>query len=90
MKLSIIIPVYNEDETNEELITKVNKVNLGKIKKEIIVIDDGSKDETRKILKSKGYMKSVFLIMVGAMKKVKDWMERWYQGNICYIKIWNF
>ena len=53
MKLSIIIPVYNEDETIEELVTKVNSINLGKINKEIIVVDDGSKDKTRKILKDK-------------------------------------
>ena len=50
MKLSIIIPVYNEDRTIEEIINKVNKTDIGKIKKEIIVIDDGSKDETRNML----------------------------------------
>ena len=51
MKLSIIIPVYNEDRTVEELIDKVKSVDLDKIEKEIIVVDDGSKDETVKILR---------------------------------------
>jgi glycosyltransferase involved in cell wall biosynthesis len=50
MKLSIIIPVYNEDRTVEELIDKVKSVKLPGIKKELIVVDDGSKDETVRIL----------------------------------------
>ena len=52
-KLSIIIPVYNERSTIAEIVNKVLSVNLDGIKKEIIVIDDGSKDETIKILKEK-------------------------------------
>lgn len=51
MKLSIIIPVYNEEKTIENLLQKVSNVRLpGKIKKEIIIVDDGSTDKTRKIL----------------------------------------
>ena len=53
MKLSIIIPAYNEDRTLEELIRKVKDVNLGQIKKEIIIVDDGSSDESIKILKER-------------------------------------
>ena len=53
MKLSIIIPAYNEDRTLEELIRKVKDVNLGQIKKEIIIVDDGSSDESIIILKEK-------------------------------------
>lgn len=49
MKLSIIIPAYNEIKTIKEIIKLVQKV---KINKEIIVVDDGSKDGTREILKS--------------------------------------
>ena len=46
--LSIIIPVYNEKNT----ITKIiNRVKAVRIPKEIIVIDDGSTDGTRQILK---------------------------------------
>lgn len=51
-KLSIVIPAYNEKKTIEELIRRVKAVNLGGISKEIIVVDDGSTDGTREILKS--------------------------------------
>lgn len=47
MKLSVIIPVYNEKNTIEEIIKRVVAVNL---EKEIIVVDDGSTDGTRQIL----------------------------------------
>lgn len=50
-KLSIVIPCYNEKDTIMEILKEVNAVNLGDTKKEIIIVDDGSKDGTRKILK---------------------------------------
>jgi len=50
MKLSIIIPVYNEYKTIEDLVNKVIGVNIGEIKKEIIIVDDGSKDKTIDVL----------------------------------------
>ena len=50
-KLSIIIPVYNEQKYFSKLLNKVEKVNLGKVKKEIIIIDDFSTDGTREQLK---------------------------------------
>jgi len=47
-KLSIIIPAYNEEKTIAEVINRIKKVDLKKqfIEKEIIVVDDGSKDNT--------------------------------------------
>lgn len=45
-KLSIVIPVYNEERTIGKLLERVNAVNLGKINKEIIVVNDGSTDKT--------------------------------------------
>jgi len=45
-KLSIIIPVYNEEKTIKQLLERVLAVDLGKIKKEIIVVNDGSTDRT--------------------------------------------
>jgi len=51
MKLSILIPVYNEEKTLLSIIKKVKDVNLEKIKKEIIIVDDFSKDGTKKLLK---------------------------------------
>ncbi|MBI2600880.1 glycosyltransferase family 2 protein [Candidatus Daviesbacteria bacterium] len=61
MKLSIIIPIFNEQKTVEELITKVLEVSLPRgVKKEIVVVNDGSTDSTLKILqKIKGNIKII-------------------------------
>lgn len=48
MKLSVIMPVYNEQQTIREILKRVRAVD---IEKEIIVVDDGSTDGTRRILK---------------------------------------
>ena len=48
LKLSIVIPIYNERETLETLIAKVNAVDYDK---EILLIDDFSSDGTREVLK---------------------------------------
>lgn len=45
--LSIIIPVYNEEETIEAILNKVSRVDIDK---EIIIVDDGSDIGTRSIL----------------------------------------
>jgi glycosyltransferase involved in cell wall biosynthesis len=47
VKLSIVIPVYNEAETIEPLLRKVQAVPLDGVEKEVIVVDDHSTDETR-------------------------------------------
>ena len=47
MKLSVVIPVYNEKETLPQILEKVKKVQ---IPKEIIIVDDGSTDGTREFL----------------------------------------
>ena len=49
MKLSVVIPAYNEKETMEEIIRRVLDVKL-KLDKEIIIVDDASQDGTREIL----------------------------------------
>jgi glycosyltransferase involved in cell wall biosynthesis len=54
MKLSIIIPVYNEKETIEAVIHRVRKIDVG-LKKEIIIVDDGSSDGTPDVLKGMDY-----------------------------------
>jgi len=46
--LSVLIPVYNEARTLEEVVRRVRAVPLAK---EIIVVDDGSTDRSREILK---------------------------------------
>jgi len=48
MKLSIIMPVYNEANSLREIIKRVQQVGLAW---EIILVDDGSQDGTREILK---------------------------------------
>jgi len=48
MKLSVIIPVFNEKNTIQEIMQRVLSTELAE---EILVIDDGSKDGTRDILK---------------------------------------
>ena len=50
LKLSVIIPVYNEESTIGEVIDRVQAVDLGDIEKEIIVADDGSTDLTAQIV----------------------------------------
>ncbi len=52
MKLSIVIPIYNEEKT---LLTILEKVRAQKGDKEIILVDDGSTDGTREILKNLDY-----------------------------------
>jgi dolichol-phosphate mannosyltransferase len=52
MKLSIIIPVYNEKKTILEILNRVLKVDIDGVEKEIIVVDDGSTDGTREIISS--------------------------------------
>jgi len=49
MKLSIIIPIYNEIDTIKEIIKRVEEVPF---EKEIIVVDDGSIDGSRKIVEN--------------------------------------
>jgi glycosyltransferase involved in cell wall biosynthesis len=49
MKLSVIIPVYNEKDTIEQILDKVLAVPL---EKEVILVDDCSKDGSREILKN--------------------------------------
>src|SRR3974377_1986012 len=46
-KLSVVIPVYNEKETIFEILRRVLETDM---RKEVVVVDDGSKDGTREIL----------------------------------------
>lgn len=51
MKLSVIIPAYNEESTIEEIISKVQAAPLpGGMSREIVIVNDGSKDRTADIL----------------------------------------
>ena len=48
MRLSIVIPVYNEAETLAELVERVCSVDTG-LERELILVDDGSTDGTREL-----------------------------------------
>jgi dolichol-phosphate mannosyltransferase len=48
MNLSVVIPVYNEEHNIREILRRVQATKLAK---EIVVVDDGSQDGTRAILK---------------------------------------
>jgi glycosyltransferase involved in cell wall biosynthesis len=50
MKLSIIIPVYNEEQTISEVVERVRAVQLPDVEKEIIIANDGSSDGTREAM----------------------------------------
>ena len=53
IKLSIIIPAYNEQATIIELLEKVDEQKIESVELQIIVIDDGSKDKTVALLESR-------------------------------------
>lgn len=52
MKLSIVIPVYNEESFIRTIIEAVKNSDIGPLEKEIVVVDDCSIDGTREILKN--------------------------------------
>lgn len=50
MKLSIIVPVYNEAQTIATVVERIRAVDIGGIDKEIIIVNDGSSDGTRRVI----------------------------------------
>ena len=51
LKLSVIIPAYNEENTIRSILERIKEVNLiGGVTKEIIIVNDCSKDDTEKIV----------------------------------------
>lgn len=51
MKLSVIIPVFNEENTILEVVKRLLNTKFPKVDREIIIVDDGSTDSTREKLK---------------------------------------
>jgi glycosyltransferase involved in cell wall biosynthesis len=87
MKLSIIIPVFNEINTIERIVDKINK--LHDLNKEIIIVDDFSNDGTTLLLKSNIYKKVHRIIYHqknlgkgAAIKSAKDFVS----GDIIIIQ----
>ena len=54
-KLSIIIPVYNEENTIQAILKRISECKIYDIDFEIIIINDGSTDDTLKIIKKRMY-----------------------------------
>ena len=50
-RLSVLIPVYNEEKTVDEILTRV--LALGAVVKEVVVVDDGSKDRTAEVVRGR-------------------------------------
>lgn len=74
MKLSIIIPVFNEEKTVAEILRRVIEVKLADIEKEIIVVNDGSTDS------------SALKIKNAKLKKVKVLFHKKNMGKGAAIK----
>ncbi|MEO6323353.1 MAG: bifunctional glycosyltransferase/class I SAM-dependent methyltransferase [Thermoanaerobaculia bacterium] len=51
MKISIVMPAYNEIKTIREIVARVLRVDLGDIERELVIVDDGSLDGTRDVLR---------------------------------------
>lgn len=79
--ISIIIPVFNEEKFIKKTIESVMAADTLGLKKEIIVIDDGSTDETMKQVKSSPYAKAS-----GDKQKLKLIQNRINQGKGAALK----
>jgi dolichol-phosphate mannosyltransferase len=61
VKLSIIIPTYNEEKTIMEILKRVLQAPLGNgVEREVVVVDDGSVDSTGALMKAYKGSKEVF------------------------------
>jgi glycosyltransferase involved in cell wall biosynthesis len=77
--LTIIIPVYNEKKTIQKIIDKVLKIK--NLKKQIIIVDDGSTDGTTEVLK-KIQKKKIYKIIYSKKNKGKGHAIRLAQPHV--------
>ena len=86
MKLSVIMPVYNEKDTIREILSQVRAVGLAN---EIIVVDDFSTDGTREILQEEAQKGDLTLVLhdhnQGKGAAVRSGLER-FTGDIVIIQ----
>ena len=85
MNYSLIIPIYNEERTLLALINKLSSLNNNKF--EVIIIDDGSNDKTKKILDKYNdrFIISINKINLGKGAAVKKGLELASNKNIIII-----
>ena len=62
MKLSIIMPVYNEEATIAEILERVASAPTGGLEKEIVVVNDCSRDGTSRILETMAHIPNLRVI----------------------------
>ena len=55
-KLSIIIPTFNEEKTILQVLKRINETKSSFINYEIIVVNDGSTDDSHNILKTNSFL----------------------------------
>ena len=82
IKLTIIIPVYNEIKTIEKLIKKILKIN---IKKQLIIVDDGSSDGTEQILKK--YKSKIDKLIFHKKNLDKKKLKKFNKFNVVLLPI---
>ena len=62
MILSIIVPVYNEEKTIIEILEKIKNNSSNLFKYEVIVIEDGSTDQSKKLLENNKHLFDKLLV----------------------------
>lgn len=62
MKLSVIMPVFDEAATIAQILQRVSDVQLDAVEKEIVLVDDCSRDETPHILKEQTHIPNLKVI----------------------------
>lgn len=70
MKLSIVIPVYNEAATISKIVDLVRSVDVG-MEKEILLVDDCSRDGTREVLEKLGQANADLKVLFHAVNQGK-------------------
>lgn len=78
MKLSIIIPVYNEEQTIGTIVERVLAVDLGALDSEVIIADDGSSDGTREAMAASAWI---------ADPRVRIYANRINVGKGCAVRL---
>ncbi len=78
MKLSIIIPVFNEEKTISEILKRVSEVKIFGIEKQIIVVNDGSTDSTESEIQNSPLRRSA------AEAKERKWQD--FAGQAKFIE----
>lgn len=85
-RLSIIIPVYNEEKFILELVNTIKKTKINnKFQKEIIVVNDGSTDNTKKIISKIKNIKIINQKNLGKGRAVQNGIKI-ASGNLILIQ----